>query len=370
MAEKKKQHYVPRFYLKLFSCGNKKAINIYNIRSQRIIWRGSLKNQCYEPYFYGKDLAVENALSDLEGLASQTIDQIINSNSAPKRDPGEYLIMLTYVLFQLSRTKYAAEAMDETTDTFFKLMMEKEGTLTRAELDKLEIRNDNPAAFLLAITAQNIPMATDLMCKVLVNKTNLNFITSDNPVVLYNRACEKSQFLSHIGLASKGLKIVFPISPKHILLLYDGRIYKVGARKHRFAYVNVENDVQQFNDLQWLNALENIYFNAPSLQPEILRGASKNIKRRHTKKTRINEYQGDTRADGMMESILLLRYGQVLNIGMNIHCIKQLRTMSEEEMNNVAKSIRDPRLYEAHREFLALVDNGKYKPSEFGGFHP
>ena len=113
MAEKKKQHYVPRFYLKLFSCGDKKAINIYNISNQKIILGGSLKGQCHESYFYGKNLDVENALSDMEGVASQIIDQIIRSNSAPKRYTEEYLDILTYVLFQLSRTKYTAEAQDE-----------------------------------------------------------------------------------------------------------------------------------------------------------------------------------------------------------------------------------------------------------------
>lgn len=367
MAVKRKQHYVPRFYLKLFSWGNKKAINIYNIRSQKIILGGSLKNQCCEPYFYGEDLDVENAFGDIEGRASRIINQIIHRKSAPERNTQEYLTILTYVLFQLARTKYTAEEGDEMTDTLVKFPMEKEGTLTREELDKVGIKSDNPTARPLAAMAKSIPLATDLICKVLVNKTSLNFITSDNPVVLYNRACEQSKVFTHTGLRSKGLKIIFPISPNHIFLFYDDRIYKVGARKQRFAYVNVDNDVQQFNDLQWLNAHENIYFSDRSLLPEILRGASKNIKRRHTKKAHINLYQKDTMVDGTQRSLLHM-HGSVLNIRMNVHCIKQLRAVSEEEMNNGAKSIRNPELYEIHREFLALVNNGKYKPSEFWAF--
>jgi len=205
------------------------------------------------------------------------------------------------------------------------------------------------------------------MCKVLVNKTSPNFITSDNPVVLYNRACEQSQVLSHIGLASKGLEIIFPISPKYILLFYDEKIYKVGARKQHFADVIVDNDVRQFNDLQWLNALENIYFNDPSLRPEILRGANKNIRKRHTQKSYLSEYREDNKVDGT-KNILLHTHKPVLNIKMDIHCIKQLRDVSEEEMNNVAKSIRNPELVEIHREFLSLVNDGKYKASEFGVF--
>jgi uncharacterized protein YggL (DUF469 family) len=371
MAEKKKQHYVPRFYLKLFSWGDKKAINIYNIINQKIILGGNLKNQCYEPYFYGENLDVENAFSDLEDIASRIINQIISSNSAPKLGTEEYHTILTYVLLQLSRTKYAAEAENELINKPIKYLIEKEGTLTREELDQVQIKSNNPAALLFGTMAMIIPIAMDLMCKVLINKTNLNFITSDNPVILYNRACEQSQVFSHTGLASKGLKIIFPISPKHILLFYDEKIYKVGARKQRFADVVIDNDVRQFNDLQWLNALENIYFNDASLRPEILRGASKNIKKRYTKKVNINEYQRETKANGMQSILLHLTnplHNPCLNIRMNMQCIKQLRAVNEEEMNNIAKSIRDPELVAVHREFLSLVDEGKYKASEFGVF--
>jgi len=367
MAEKKKQHYVPRFYLKLFSCGDKKAINIYNISNQKIILGGNLKNQCYEPYFYGQNLNVENAFSDMESIASRIIDQIISSNSAPKQDTPEYCDILAYMLFQLARTKYTAEAENELTDTVVKSIMEDAGTITREELDQVKIESENPTALPLITMAQSIPIAMDLMCKVLVNKTSLNFITSDNPVVLYNRACEQSQVFSHTGLASKGLKIIFPISPKHILLFYDEKIYKVGARKQRFADVIIDNDVRQFNDLQWLNALENIYFNDPSLRPEILRGANKNIRKRHTQKSYLSEYREDNKVDGT-KNILLHTHKPVLNIKMDIHCIKQLRDVSEEEMNNVAKSIRNPELVEIHREFLSFVNDGKYKASEFGVF--
>jgi len=371
MAEKKKQHYVPRFYLKLFSWDDKKAINIYNINNQKIILGGNLKNQCCEPYFYGQNSTVESAFGDLENIASRIINQIISSNSAPKLGTKEYHTILTYVLLQLSRTKYAVDAEDELIDTLIKYLIEKEGTLTREELNQIQIKSSDPAALLLGTMAQIIPIAMDLMCKILINKTNINFITSDNPVVLYNRACEQSKVLSHTGLASKGLKIILPISPKHILLFYDERIYKVGARKQRFADVTIDNDVKQFNDLQWLNALENIYFNDASLQPEIQRGASKNIRKRYTKKVHINEYQGETKVDGM-QSILLhipnLLHSPCLNIRMNMQCIKQLRPMNEEEMNNVAMSIRDPELYTIHSAFLRLVDEGKYKASEFDVF--
>ncbi len=69
-----------------------------------------------------------------------------------------------------------------------------------------------------------------------------------------------------------------------------------------------------------------------------------------------------------MQRTLLHIHKHDLNIRMTIHCIKQLRVVSEEEMNNGAKSIRNPEWYAIYCEFLTLVAKGKYKPSEFEVF--
>lgn len=48
--EKKRQHYVPKFYLRCFS-KNDKLINAYHLKSNKILENISLKRQCYEDYF-------------------------------------------------------------------------------------------------------------------------------------------------------------------------------------------------------------------------------------------------------------------------------------------------------------------------------
>jgi hypothetical protein len=77
MAEKKRQHYVSKFYLKLFSWDDKKLINIYNISRKQIIHNGALEKQCYEDYFYGKDLVIENSLGTIENAVPSIIENII-----------------------------------------------------------------------------------------------------------------------------------------------------------------------------------------------------------------------------------------------------------------------------------------------------
>jgi hypothetical protein len=99
MAEKKNQHYVPKQYLRFFSWDNKKQINIFNIKRSEIIEGASLADQCSEPYFYGKNLVIENGFAPLEKAVTKLLNLIIESNSAPKRFTEEHHLLLTYILF-------------------------------------------------------------------------------------------------------------------------------------------------------------------------------------------------------------------------------------------------------------------------------
>ena len=54
MAEKKKQHFVPKFYMSLFANSNKEFA-VYNIEKRMCAYPVPYKNQCYKDYFYGKD---------------------------------------------------------------------------------------------------------------------------------------------------------------------------------------------------------------------------------------------------------------------------------------------------------------------------
>ena len=79
MAEKKKQHYVPRFYLKRFATCDKK-FNLYSIERKSVIADGNsvpYKDQFYEDYFYGEDKVWENKLDDLESKWDKSFLNVI-----------------------------------------------------------------------------------------------------------------------------------------------------------------------------------------------------------------------------------------------------------------------------------------------------
>lgn len=357
MPEKKKQHYVPRFYLKNFSWGARKAINVHNIKNKLDIPGGNLKNQCYEPYFYGKNLKIENAFEKIEGITAHIISDIIKTDSAPKRFSEEHHALLTFVLMQQARTKYRAEANNELADTFAKMMLTESGKFSDEELEGVNLKLNNPTLFSVQAVAQTLPIGFDLNIKVLVNKTNIKFITSDNPVIFYNQYFERHPTDNSLGLASKGLQIFLPISPNHSLIFFDAFVYKVGESGKTFNFVINRKDVTQLNDLQWLNALENIYYDNSQVVGEIDRGITANAYRRIESKLKLTEY-----------GPYLKVQSSIKKIGLNAKCIKQKNVITRHEIENDIKLLRDRRIVTLFELFRKFVDQGKYKETAFAQF--
>ena len=104
MADKKKQHFVPKFYLRNFSNSDGKCIHLINFKSQKTILRAALKNQCYVDYFYGKDLAVETGLAGIEGMSAIVIKYMLSTMSVAAPLSNEHIVLVSFVSIQLGRT--------------------------------------------------------------------------------------------------------------------------------------------------------------------------------------------------------------------------------------------------------------------------
>ena len=108
MAENKKQHFIPQFYLRYFSINSLgKSISIFSLTSSKFIESGSIKKgQAAKDYFYGSDLKVEKTLNKIEGKAAFVINSIISSNDLLEKRSSEHEILLIYFLLLYARTVY------------------------------------------------------------------------------------------------------------------------------------------------------------------------------------------------------------------------------------------------------------------------
>jgi hypothetical protein len=110
----------------------------------------------------------------------------------------------------------------------------------------------------------------DLAICVLRNKTKHDFITSDDPSLMTNRFHFQRLLTSTFGLASAGTQFFMPVSPKLAVVAYDKGVYTVVDKIGDFADVTKVDDVRAINELQYLNASENIYFSNWSERDRLL----------------------------------------------------------------------------------------------------
>ncbi len=103
------------------------------------------------------------------------------------------------------------------------------------------------------------PYVYDLEFCVLQNSTKFPFVTSDHPVVNTNRYHLQVLGENFFGLATAGALLFMPISPRQAICMYDNGVYKVDG-KATFVTLKKQADILALNEMQYLNALQNIYF--------------------------------------------------------------------------------------------------------------
>jgi hypothetical protein len=342
MPEKKKQHYVPKFYLRFFGNHEKDThIGLYNIPSRKFITEAAISSQAYENFFYGKDSEIENALGTIEDQAAKVLKEVIEKKEIPKYKSEEYTTLWLFILLQGTRTRNAAKETNDMLDLTIKHLFKDHPSLDGIDMSNYRIELEDPVLLNLQTSLKSFVVAQDLKCKLIINESKLPFITSDHPVVRYNQFLEKRMYPDgKIGLASKGLQIFCPISPRLSIILYDARVYKIGYKKQSAITTVKEINIHQLNLLQVLNCGENIYFNDKMSEYQINNLIEKSEKYIGGIEPRVNEYFGETKKDGSSSSIVKTS-GPHIEIKLNLSFIKETDHSKQYKFSSYAIQLRD-----------------------------
>lgn len=369
MPENKKHHFVPRFYLKLFS-KNEKSINIFNIPLQRTIVDAGLKNQCYRDYMYGKDPSLEKGLSIIEGAVSGMLKKVISESSLDGLTPHDRESFLFYLMIQHARTAYSVDTHDEQTDRLMKYLLQgevKKLNISQESLDAIKITQVDSARYVVSTAAAHYPLLIDLEWRLINSVDGQEFLTSDNPAVFYNQFLSSRRYMSNTGVATKGLQIFLPLSPSLLLMLYDADVYGVGDRREKDIFVKNSNDVAQINNLQFISASENVYFRSgkfPALQE------FKKVERyRRKKKSEMKIFPGEETEDTKKEILMVSK--EDLRTDLSISFVRILKPAKKWLMEfqdlkyQPGAIVRNEPLMKAHEEFMEMVKAKQYQAHEF-----
>jgi len=283
--KKKRQHFVPKSYLKFFSYDGGTRIHLIHLETLRPIVAVGLKEQCYDDYFYGKDGKMENAFAPLEGESARVIDAIISSGKLPAPASPDDIILRTNICLQWGRTRTQAENAEElfnrTVKALFRNDWRAEG-ITDHQIDEVTFGSEKPAAASVGAAADMVPFMNDLAAKLVDAGQHGEFVTSDAPVVFLNPYYFGKYSGGLTGLNAAGLVIVFPVSPRYLIVLYDKSYYRVGSPSKNTVVLESAGDVAELNKLQALYAESNVYFRDSGRSTEYVRLLSEVVRLRRT----------------------------------------------------------------------------------------
>jgi len=251
MATNKNQHFVPRCHLRPFTLGAEgMAISLFNLECKKLIPNAPVKNQCSKDYFYGTDEQLEKAIQLIESGYSRALRELIHDNRSLSE--GNKTVFRTFWLFQHLRTEAAA----------IRSVQLAESTRNLTDLPPGEFSLGIKEAVQIACRAfvDAMHKIDDLKFCIIKNKTDVPFITSDNPAVLTNKwrldndRCSEHSF----GMGSAGMLALLPLTPKLLFLGYDGDVYSIPNER---GVVKIRNarDAIALNRHQFLQCVANVY---------------------------------------------------------------------------------------------------------------
>jgi hypothetical protein len=261
----KKQHYVPKFYLKLFSQDGK-HLGIYNLKSKES-FQVPIKNLCYEKYFYTKNSEFEKALSLIEQKQAETLHKLVNAQDFANFGHEDFYFIRSFLLLQSSRTKDEKVILNKYGEffvaNFVKPLMKssedlKRKGLTEDVIDNIKITFPTDHILAMSVALREVELLSDLEPILIINKSNRNFICSDAPIVLYNYI--KIENTNTTGYQFPGLQIFCPLNKNILLLLIDKNLYDLKRGTGSTIFITRNSDVDSINKLQLVNCLDNVFF--------------------------------------------------------------------------------------------------------------
>lgn len=291
MMKEKQQHYVPQVYLRNF-CSDLKRSQLYflDIVSAQTGFT-SIKNIAKEKDFY-TDVSLEDICfyehlfsTDVEPELGHVIDRIVSNSvlsisNSPIISEGDRKKISKLLVYQMLRTRKARDFMRMKADSISSSFIDylvlsplfQSNTEYRSVAEKYRVLADDvfKEISLSIMTDVNrvekfSSILDEMLCILYVNRTDVGFITGDNPVII------KRLFSNQIGLGSAGLShsdctIVFPLTPRiAIIMVHQNPVFSPVLNKYnnRKCPVDQVEIVQTLNKWQLIQAARQVYSQTP-----------------------------------------------------------------------------------------------------------
>ena len=208
---------------------------------------------------------IEHFLAEhIENTYSKLLANIVNKELTPWHEKNccfvnnqDRLDLALCLVFQYIRTKGTRNSIVDTSNCLEQLL--KELNYSKETIERYTIKQKEER-IVQGNMLLDINQIVDLMQSfwnltwVLgINQTDVPFYTSDNPIGTYPHI--RHSIMSMSGIGSKGVEVFLPLSPNHILLMFD-RSYHTEISSYDGRYVSLDDidDINHYNRLCTYNS--------------------------------------------------------------------------------------------------------------------
>jgi hypothetical protein len=227
------QHYVPQFYLKQFSqrkrnsyyvkCFDKSKLKTFTVNTNKI---------ACESYFFdppGSNQPVERWLARIERRFAKSYDRLIELQELKRLSTSDRIAISNFLSVQWVRTREHREFLRDFTTQLKDRLEEKNVTdQMRDEIEKWS-QDDFIVSLQVEDMRMNVmkiaPIIRRMKWILIVNNTEMPFWTSDHPFSRYNPVDPPQPYMGNLGLLSRGIQVLFPLTPRLSLTLCDPLAY-------------------------------------------------------------------------------------------------------------------------------------------------
>ena len=230
---------------------------MFYLPESKIIRDVSIKDQSYKKNLYGSDQKLEEYFRMVETKVSIIINRIIETECTSLALEEE-IILKHFINLQINRTPEKISGAQSQFDKMIKAAFRHDPRI-KFNLDEFTIEMNSPYKFQFVMAFKLTPVLFDLKVSLLKNGSEEDILIGQHPAIVTNPLLYMRKWPgSRQGIGSKGALILLPISPKHVLALYDRQRYAL-ANFERIGTLS-SSDVDKINTLQFCYTTDCIYF--------------------------------------------------------------------------------------------------------------
>lgn len=291
----KNQHYVPRCYLNRWT-NERHQINVFNKQKEKE-WISNVYDVACERFFYDisynelsasaldflhlngvnpeeDEQFIEHFFSEqVEGEYANLLKRLIDKDISSWYEKNCFFIskenkflMSICLVYQYIRTKSVRDSINDTSKCMEQWIkdMNCDGEIMKRYLignHEKEIIQGN-----MFFDINNVTELTKSFCSLTwilgINRTNTPLFTSDHPIGTYPHI--KDPIMSMSGIRSRGVEVYFPLSPNHILIMWDAEYHtEFRGQDRKYVSITEVGDIERYNRLCAYNSGQFVFANEP-----------------------------------------------------------------------------------------------------------